>query len=631
MPEHVFLCGLSETQRQGAPAGTVLSLAESTGNLRLRLERLRGRLQGSEPERLTDFVEIASYVFAADRTTRRGSLSDSDFGAKWRRNFLLVIAVRDLAFWQGQDVRETLAEALSFLSEDRWRFEFVANQHPIELPEYLGFEEREADSSGGTSVVLFSGGLDSLAGAVKELRTTNRHVVLVSHRNLPKMGERQAHLADQLAGHYPRRVTHVWVDNSLTNKLPDREETQRTRSFFFAAMAAVAAHIETSDRIRFYENGVMSINLPFVTQLVGARTSRSTHPRSLQLIGYVVSLVSTHDICIDNPFIWKTKAEVIQILVATSHAPLVRISVSCTRARTANRTFQPHCGTCIQCLHRRIATLAANSGDYDESEGYETDFLKGPRDDGHDRVAAVGSVKLALDCASISEPDFMDRFAEPLSWIRQAFPTVERDDATHQVIDLHRRHGLAVRALLSDAIQTLVPEVLDRTLAPSSLFALTLESQLANGSVVVSKLGPAELPKPPPETSSHDVVGEDIYVAIDDERQRILISNRTEISGPAIFRIMQLLINRSVQNRADGLLPKNYCSSRGKEIADLLTPLDEDAVRAAIKRARAEFKEADMALDGRVSDLHAIIETTHKGYRLNPRVLVVSPDEFAKI
>ena len=631
MSEHVFLCGLSEAQRQESRAGTVLSLAENTGNLRLRLERLRRRLQGSEPKRLTDFIEIASYVFAADRTTRRGPRSDPGFGAKWRRSFLLVIAVRDLAFWQKQDVRETLSEALNFLSEDRWYFEFAANPQPIALQEYLGFEEQEADSTGGTSVVLFSGGLDSLAGAVHELLTTNRHVVLVSHRNLPKMGERQARLAEELAEQYPRRVTHVSVDNSLTNKLPDHEDTQRTRSFFFAAMAAVAAHIETSDRIRLYENGVMSMNLPFVTQLVGARMSRSTHPRSLQLIGDVVSLVSAHSICIDNPFIWKTKAEVIRDLVATSHAPLIRISVSCTRARTANRTYQPHCGTCIQCLHRRIATLAAGAGEYDESEGYETDFLKGPRQDGHDRVAAVGSIRLALDSASISEPDFQVRFAEPVSWILQPFPSAKREDVARRVIDLHRRHGLAVRALLSEALQQSAPEVLPPRLAPSSLLALMLESQLANGSVVVSKPGSARLPGPTPETSSQNIVGADIYVAIDDERQRILISNRAELHGHAIFPIMRFLISASMEDRSDGLLPRNHRGFRAKEVANELGDLDDEAVRAAIKRARTEFKEADTALESTDIDPNAIIESSHKGYRLNPKVLVVTPDELAKL
>src|SRR5262249_39342273 len=146
------------------------------------------------------------------------------------------------------------------------------------LQEYLELKPQEADTSGGTSIVLFSGGLDSLAGAVHELRHTNRHVVLVSHRNLPRIGKRQQALAEELAIAYPRRVTHVWVDNSLTGQLTNCEKPQRTRTFFFTGMAVVAAHIETADRIRFYETGVRSVNLPLATQVVGARSSRSTPP-----------------------------------------------------------------------------------------------------------------------------------------------------------------------------------------------------------------------------------------------------------------------------------------------------------------------------------------------------------------
>lgn len=83
----------------------------------------------------------------------------------------------------------------------------------------------EVHDEGGTSIVLFSGGLDSLAGALHELNDSNRHVVLVSHRNLPTMGRRQGLLAERLARDFPKRVTHVWVDNSLTSKLESDDET----------------------------------------------------------------------------------------------------------------------------------------------------------------------------------------------------------------------------------------------------------------------------------------------------------------------------------------------------------------------------------------------------------------------
>ena len=290
MHEHVFLCGLTAEQQAEFPSGTVLSHRARTGNLKLELERLRTRLVGHEPVRLTDFIEIASFVFAADRLVSRGPLTDPGFGAGWRRKFRLIIAVRDLTFWKRADVQEALTKVLGFLSEDFWRFDFVTNVEPIPLQEFLpGIAPRESVDTGGTSVVLFSGGLDSLAGAVHELRNTNRYVVLVSHLNLPGIGRRQKQIAQELIERFPRRVCHVWINNSLSG-MTAGEETQRTRSFFFTAMGAVAAHIETADRIRFFENGVMSVNLPLATQVVGARSSRSTHPRSLQLLNDFIDI-----------------------------------------------------------------------------------------------------------------------------------------------------------------------------------------------------------------------------------------------------------------------------------------------------------------------------------------------------
>jgi hypothetical protein len=431
---------------------------------------------------------------------------------------------------------------------------------------------------------------------------------------------------------YPRRVTHVWVDNCLTAKLPDREESQRTRSFFFTGMAAVAAHIEMSDQIRLYENGVMSVNLPLATQVVGARASRSTHPRSLQLINRLLELVSKHHIHIDNPFVWKTKAEVVSELTSTRQAELITRSLSCTRSRTANKKFQSHCGTCIQCLHRRISTLAGGAGELDESDGYETDFFEGPRKDGPDRVMALESITLALHCANISEAHFMSRFAEPASWVLQAYPLGERDEVTKKLIDLYRRHGVAVRSILIDAVGTRAPGVLDRTLPPSSLLALVLASQLTATALSPFEPPSVRLPDPTRDQMAATVATDDIFVAADLARQRILISDRADLHGHAIFPIMRLLMDAWMKDQRDGLLRKNHRSFRAKEIANQLVSLDDGAVRAAIKRARAELEEGSINLDGVSADPNAIIETTARGgYRLNPNLKVVTFDEFRSL
>jgi hypothetical protein len=49
------------------------------------------------PDRLLDLLEIAAYVFSADRLIRRGERDDVEYHA-WARSFEFRIRVRDHAF-----------------------------------------------------------------------------------------------------------------------------------------------------------------------------------------------------------------------------------------------------------------------------------------------------------------------------------------------------------------------------------------------------------------------------------------------------------------------------------------------------------------------------------------------------
>ena len=63
------------------------------------------------PDRILDLLEIASYVFCADRLTSRGSKDNVEYHS-WSRLFHFVIKVRDYDFWstprcQGKTQRST--------------------------------------------------------------------------------------------------------------------------------------------------------------------------------------------------------------------------------------------------------------------------------------------------------------------------------------------------------------------------------------------------------------------------------------------------------------------------------------------------------------------------------------------
>src|SRR5437870_4970391 len=76
------------------------------------------------PDRVLDLLEIAAYIFAADRSITRGSKNAVEYHG-WPRSFHFAVRVRDHAFWDRQAVQDRLCEVLRFMSgDDEYRFTF---------------------------------------------------------------------------------------------------------------------------------------------------------------------------------------------------------------------------------------------------------------------------------------------------------------------------------------------------------------------------------------------------------------------------------------------------------------------------------------------------------------------------
>src|SRR5262249_15221652 len=151
--------------------------------------------------------------------------------------------------------RAGLTATLSFLSEDEYDFEFV----PLKEEEPLqGFFRFPAAPGGAAAeeVLMFSGGLDSLGGAVQEAAVDRRTVVLVHHRPTQKLARRQARLLGLLGEHAGAAAPVYFPVRVNKKKRLGREPTQRTRSFLYAALGATVAALLGLSRLRFYENGV---------------------------------------------------------------------------------------------------------------------------------------------------------------------------------------------------------------------------------------------------------------------------------------------------------------------------------------------------------------------------------------
>ena len=62
---------------------------------------------------------------------------------------------------------------------------------------------------------------------------------------------------------------------------------------------------------------------------MGGRATRTTHPRVLRGFQSLLSLIAGEAFTVDNPFMWETKGQVIQRILAAKCGPLITPSVSC--------------------------------------------------------------------------------------------------------------------------------------------------------------------------------------------------------------------------------------------------------------------------------------------------------------
>jgi hypothetical protein len=64
----------------------------------------------------------------------------------------------------------------------------------------------------------------------------------------------------------------------------------------------VTARLFGLDRIAFFENGVVSLNLPPVAQVVDARATRTTHPQAMAGFRAIFSELLKKQFDVINPF-----------------------------------------------------------------------------------------------------------------------------------------------------------------------------------------------------------------------------------------------------------------------------------------------------------------------------------------
>lgn len=391
-------------------------------------------------DRVKDLLELAGYLFAGDRKTLRGRDNAVEYHS-WARSFHYHIGVRDLRFWNKPEIQELLEEALKFMTGDHsYKFTFYKAE-PDPPANLFDNENFVIEKPKNFEVMLFSGGLDSLAGAIELLETTKAEVCLVSHQSGKLSSSKtQRILYEELQRLYSKsRVKHYKFECGLSVE-DSRDETQRTRSFLYTSIAFALANTYKHNRIYLFENGITSINFAETQDLMNARASRTTHPQTMHRLEKLFTAIAEKEFKIINPYLFKTKTEVVEVIKHHKRLDLLDSSISCSRTRTHPAGFT-HCGVCSQCIDRRFAVYAADIHKNDGSHLYHFNFLEDELESDEAKKALTEYIRLAQNFSKQNIDSWYKERGYEIIQVEKFLDGTDENERVEKIFDLCQRHA----------------------------------------------------------------------------------------------------------------------------------------------------------------------------------------------
>jgi len=320
----------------------------STGN---NVRHALARYDLSIPTPAFDFLTIALSIVAADEFVSR---ADAPYG--FARDISLTVSLAKPTIWNSQ--KAELQKILTFLTGDDWSLSFKDGGLTPPAPSEKRRLRSVVSLSNIEKVCLFSGGLDSLVGAINELDSSSDSTLLVSRAS--KGDSKHQKLLLNKLGMPP----HFGVNDSPSrpsNMDWKKEDSTRARSILFLALGACfASAISSSAKgvmipLIIPENGFIALNPPLSPRRRGSLSTRTAHPHYLNSLQNLFDDVGINA-HIQNPFSFQTKGE---LITKCSDVPLAnklaKSTVSCGKWKRRNQ----QCGKCVPCLIRRSSLFAA--------------------------------------------------------------------------------------------------------------------------------------------------------------------------------------------------------------------------------------------------------------------------------
>lgn len=307
-----------------------------------------------------DLLEIGFVIYISDLYVER----NPDLS----RRLSILIPVRHPDVWSG--VNTQLERTVSFLARDDVNIHFTKKKEACDDSTDFGpFNDKKE------CCCLFSGGLDSAVGAVWALnRGLSPTLISYSSGNLSGIQSSLVNAIEQNTGQSLHHLTVSWQAARRKKgayRLGDRPNStlfQHLRSFFYLSLAAAIAIESNCKTLYTFENGPIAIN-PLISE--SHINTRTVHPHFLECFQSLINSVFGTNVSIKNPFLYKTKGELIRYLVNKNLSKdLIPLTSSCFSYYIVKANAQKwfsmvdytgrHCGDCLPCIIKRVSLHHAN-------------------------------------------------------------------------------------------------------------------------------------------------------------------------------------------------------------------------------------------------------------------------------
>lgn len=571
----------------------------------LKIGGLSELLVSRLPDLVMDLIEIAALVYAVDACVSRGGSADQNMAAKWHRVFHIEMPVRNISTWQQDDIRIALEETLMFLSGDRFYFTFTKNRNASSASKYFKFD------GGGDwtpdSIIMFSGGLDSLAGVLEEIAERKNKVALVSHHSSSKIAHVQNALHKEIGTRLGAGMAkHIPIRAQL-GKASNNEGTHRTRSFLFAALGVANVVAFDLDRLKFYENGFVSLNLPPVGNVLGTRATRTTHPQTLHRFSSFFSLLLGKNLRVENPYFWRTKKDVVEKIDQLGFGDQIANTRSCADVHNLTK-MHTHCGRCSQCVDRRFTILGAKLEGYDPAESYRVDLMTGERPRVIDKEIALSYVRAAQLFETATAQSLEVRYSV-LSRV-VAYLGGSNEDALQRVTQFLQRHGKGVMDVMRATSTRQRLNDYDVNSLPR-LYGQAQQAQVFK-SIGVAEASVAKIPEK-----------KRLELVFEERSDKLLIDNCVELTG-AGYKLLRVLADANLDGAGRGLAYEDYPTLKARILAVKLGLIEEESLRRGLSRTRGLLRRKFTSAGMDATQVENLIETIPwSGYRLNPDMVRV--------